>query len=68
MEINYGMDIKIDASFSKDEKFLFKKNDIDLLFSWEGPIRLNALLEKYKIPKNENKISNITKNRFYLES
>ena len=54
------MDIKIDASLSRDEKFSnIKTSDPDLLFSWEGPIKLNNIMKKYKIPLNENKILTI---------
>ena len=51
------MDIEIDASLSRDEKFSnIKTSDPDLLFSWEGPIKMNNIMKKYKIPLNENKI------------
>ena len=49
------MDIKIDASLSRDEKYLFPVDDPLLLFSWSGPLILNNLFREYLIPSQKNK-------------
>lgn len=57
----YGLDIKIDASFSIDEGLILQNQSTDplMLFSWDCPNQLKPLCKSYSIPNSNNKIINI---------